>query len=150
VLDAVVADQLTDAARAEEDIERALDIAEQDALIFPFLIVPGQDLLARHPRHRTAHAALLSDILDALAGKAPADRGRADTAEPLTDSELRVLRHLTTNLTAPEIADALYLSTSTVKTHMRHVYEKLGVHRRTEAVERARQLGLIGSAARKR
>lgn len=148
VLDAVAADQLTDAVRAEMDIERALDIAEPDTLIFPFLIVPGQDLLARHPRHRTAHAALLSDILDALAGKPPADRGQAEVLEPLTESELRVLRHLPTNLTAPEIAEALYLSTSTVKTHMRHVYEKLGVHRRTEAVERARQLGLIGSSAR--
>jgi LuxR family maltose regulon positive regulatory protein len=70
--------------------------------------------------------------------------------EPLTQSELRVLRHLPTNLTAPEIAGELYLSTSTVKTHMRHVYEKLGAHRRTDAVERARQLGLIGSGTRRR
>ena len=77
VLDAVVADQLADAGRVEADIERALDIAEPDALIFPFLILPGRDLLERHPRHRTAHAALLSDILDALAGEVPAGRARA-------------------------------------------------------------------------
>ena len=148
VLDAVAADQLADAGRVEADIERALDIAEPDALIFPFLVAPGRELLERHPRHRTAHAALLSDILDALRGEAPADRVRAGEVEPLTESELRVLRYLPTNLTAPEIAAELYLSTSTVKTHLRHVYEKLGVHRRTEAVERARQLGLIGSSAR--
>jgi LuxR family maltose regulon positive regulatory protein len=148
MLDAVAADQVGDAVRVEADIERALDLAEPDALIFPFVMVPGGDLLGRHPRHRTAHAALLSDILDAFAGKGPVDRALAAQVEPLTESELRVLRHLPTNLTAPEIAGELYLSTSTVKTHMRHVYEKLGVHRRTEAVERARDLGLIGSSRR--
>ena len=150
VLDAVAADQLADSARVEEDIERALDIAEPDALVYPFLLIPGRDLLERHPRHRTAHAALLSDILDALAGTPPAGRAQAAPVDALTESELRVLRHLPTNLTAPEIAGELYLSTSTVKTHMRHVYEKLGVHRRKEAVERARDLGLIGSSTRPR
>ncbi len=152
VLDAVAADRLGDGARVERDIERALDLAEPDALIFPFLMVPARDLLERHPRHQTAHAALLSDILDALAGEVPAGRVRVapDGVDSLTASELRVLRHLPTNLTAPEIAGELYLSTSTVKTHMRHVYEKLGVHRRSDAVARARELGLIGSSAKRR
>lgn len=151
VLDAVAADRLGDRARVERDIERALDLAEPDALIFPFLMVPARDLLERHPRHQTAHAALLSDILDALAGEVPSGRVRVapDGVDALTESELRVLRHLPTNLTAPEIAGALYLSTSTVKTHMRHVYEKLDVHRRSDAVARARELGLIGSSTRR-
>ena len=48
-----------------------------------------------------------------------------------------------TGLSAPEIADQLYLSVNTVKTHMRHLYDKLGVHRRHEAVEQARALGLL-------
>ena len=55
-----------------------------------------------------------------------------------------MLRYLPSNLSAPEIAAELYLSTSTVKTHMRHIYAKLDAHRRTEAVERARALGLLG------
>jgi LuxR family maltose regulon positive regulatory protein len=59
-----------------------------------------------------------------------------------------VLRYLPSNLSAPEIAGEMFLSTSTVKTHMRHIYEKLDAHRRTEAVERARALGLLGPAAR--
>ena len=37
----------------------------------------------------------------------------------------------------------MYLSVNTVKTHMRHLYDKLGVHRRHEAVEQARALGLL-------
>ena len=68
--------------------------------------------------------------------------------EPLSESELRVLRFLPSNLSAPEIAAELYVSTSTVKTHMRHIYEKLDAHRRTEAVDRARELGLLGPSAR--
>ena len=64
-------------------------------------------------------------------------------AEPLTLSETRILRYLPTHLTAQEIAGELYVSVSTVKTHMSHLYAKLGSHRRTEAVERARALGLL-------
>jgi LuxR family maltose regulon positive regulatory protein len=63
--------------------------------------------------------------------------------EHLTESEVRVLRYLPTNLLAPDIAEELYVSLSTVKTHLRHIYDKLGVRRRAEAVERARHLGLL-------
>ena len=86
-----------------------------------------------------------------FAGSPPARVGElAALAEPLSESELRVLRYLPSNLSAPDIAGELFVSTSTVKTHMRHVYEKLGVHRRTEAVERARDLGLLAAATRRR
>jgi hypothetical protein len=47
--------------------------------------------------------------------------------EPLSESELRVLRYLPTNLTVPEIAGELYVSRNTVKTHMRNLYAKLGL-----------------------
>ena len=69
--------------------------------------------------------------------------------EPVTDSELRVLRYLPTNLTAPEIAGELYVSRHTVKTHMRNLYAKLGTHRRAEAVARARDLGLLAPSTRR-
>ncbi len=72
----------------------------------------------------------------------PPARGLA-LAEPLTHSETRVLRYLPTHLSAPEIAGELYVSVSTVKTHMSHLYAKLGSHRRAEAVDRARALGLL-------
>jgi DNA-binding CsgD family transcriptional regulator len=63
--------------------------------------------------------------------------------EALTHGEIRVLHYLPTNLSAREIADELYLSVNTVKTHQRHLYEKLGAHSRAEAVENARGLGLL-------
>lgn len=76
-------------------------------------------------------------------GAAPPDDPQWYPDESLTDSEIRVLRYLPTHLTAPEIAAQLYLSVHTVTTHMRHIYAKLGAHRRREAVDRARACGLL-------
>jgi DNA-binding CsgD family transcriptional regulator len=63
--------------------------------------------------------------------------------EPLSQAEARVLRFLQTSLSAPEIARELYVSVNTVRTHTRHLYDKLGAHRRLEALDRARALGLL-------
>ena len=151
IVDALARDMLGDPKAAEQDVERALDLAEPDALVLPFLIAPARDLLERHPRHLTAHAALRSTILDVLTGSpVRTRRGEPELAEDLTESEIRVLRFLPSNLSAPEIAAEVFLSTSTVKTHMRHIYEKFGAHKRTEAVERARELGLLGPSTRTR
>jgi LuxR family maltose regulon positive regulatory protein len=151
LLDALAHDMLGNATAAADDVERALEAAEPDALVLPFLIVPTSDLLARHPRHRTAHAALLVDILGVLVGSSvPRSPANMEPTEELTESEIRVLRYLPSNLSAPEIAAEIFLSTSTVKTHMRHIYEKLDAHRRSEAVDRARELGLLGPSARAR
>ena len=84
------------------------------------------------------------DILSLLAGQAPAPpAGPPPPLEPLSDSEIRVLRFLPTNLSAPQIASELHVSHNTVRTHMRHLYAKLGTHRRFDTVERARALGLL-------
>jgi LuxR family maltose regulon positive regulatory protein len=61
---------------------------------------------------------------------------------------MRVLRYLPTNLSGREIARELAVSLNTVRTHMRHIFAKLGVHRRTEAVTRARALGLLAPSPR--
>jgi LuxR family maltose regulon positive regulatory protein len=83
-----------------------------------------------------------------LAGKQPAQSGDTKRLqEPLSESETRILRYLPTNLSVPEIADQTYLSANTVKTHMRHLYGKLGAHSRGKAVERARALGLLAPSA---
>ena len=63
--------------------------------------------------------------------------------DPLSERELQVLRLLATNLTSTEIAEELYISPSTVRSHIKNIYSKLDVHRRYDAVERARKLKLI-------
>jgi LuxR family maltose regulon positive regulatory protein len=150
--EAIARDVLGDQAAARRALERALDAAEPDRVLFPFLIHPVPGLLERHARQHTNHAALIRQILGQVAGaskpSSPA-AGLARLREPISVSETRVLRYLPTNLRVPEIADQLTLSVNTVRTHIRHLYEKLGVHSRTEAVERSRALGLLAPSSRR-
>jgi LuxR family maltose regulon positive regulatory protein len=144
LLEAIARDALGDEDAADRALERALDLAEPDGALLWFFLHPVPGLLQRHARHRTAHPALIADILSLLAGNRPAPpAGSPPPLEPLSDSEIRVLRYLPTHLSAPQIASELYVSHNTVRTHMRHLYAKLGAHRRLEAVERARALGLL-------
>ena len=143
LLEAMARDALGDPRAADRAVERALDLAEPDGVLTMFLLHPVPGLLERQARQRTAHAALIAEILSRLAGQAPAPSGTRPLLEPLSDSEIRVLRYLPTNLSGPEIADELYVSINTVRTHLRHLYAKLGTHRRAEAVARARVLGLL-------
>ena len=151
LLEALARHMLGQTAAAEEALERALDLASQDALVLPFLFVPCRELLERHPRHRTAHGAFLADLLDAQPSGSVAQHGAltAVALEELSDAELRVLRFLPTNLTAADIASEIYASVNTVKTHMRHIYAKLDAHSRAEVVARARELRLLGGATRR-
>jgi LuxR family maltose regulon positive regulatory protein len=151
LLQAIACDTLGDASAARPALEQALDRAAPESLLFPFLYDPAPELLDRHRRHGTAHADLITEILNVLAGQKPGSRsaGPQRLREPLSYAEARVLRYLPTKLSAPEIADELYLSVNTVKTHMRHLYDKLGAHRRHEAVEQARALGLLAPSPRR-
>ncbi len=185
LLEMIACEALGDPAAAGRALEHALDLAEPDGVVFPFVLNPQPELLKRQAR-RTAHAALISEILNLLSpaaapwgqGGPEGQRGlggwippqggsgrmgppriegvwggrppeREQLKDPLTDSETRVLRYLPTNLSAPEIAGQLSVSVNTVRTHMRHVYEKLGAHRRAGAVERARALGLLAPSRRR-
>ena len=148
LLDATAHDRLGDRRATEKSLERALELAEPEGLVLPFMLWPARELLERHPRHRTAHGTLISTILDTLAGHAAPQRGpAAPLRDELSDAELRVVRYLPSNLTASEIASQLVISTNTVRTHMRHIYAKLDAHTRSEAVARARELGLVAPSA---
>ena len=152
VLAAAARDALGDSDAAERALERALDIAESDGAVLPFLLHPVPGLLERHPRHRTVHASLIAEILSLLGGasrSAAPPEELSSPREPLSESETRVLRYLPTDLSAREIADELVLSWYTVKTHMRHLYAKLGTHTRHETVQRARALGLLAPSPRR-
>jgi LuxR family transcriptional regulator, maltose regulon positive regulatory protein len=152
LLEAIARDAVGDQAAAEHALERALDLAEPDSALMWFLMHPAPGLLERHARQHTAHAALIAQILDLLGGNTPAPPPAGPWAplEPLTNSEIRVLRYLPTHLSAPEVARELSVSTSTVKTHLRNLYVKLGAHSRAEAVESARALSLLAPSAHQR
>ncbi len=170
LLEARARDALGDRAAAGRVLERALDITASNGIVLPFLLDPAPALLERHRRYRTAHPALISQILDLLPrptllparhegpaghGEMASSRARAGPAgsalrltEPLSQSEIRVLRYMPTNLSTPEIARELSLSVHTIRTHVRHLFAKLGAHGRTEAVARARALGLLAPSGR--
>jgi LuxR family transcriptional regulator, maltose regulon positive regulatory protein len=171
LLEAIAREALGDPSAAGHAVERALDLAEPDLVLFPFLVHPAPGLLERHARDCVKHAALVTEILSLLPGGPGGPRGvreggqppqnRGDLggspprlteptrlAEPLSQGETRVLRYLPTNLSAPEIARELSLSVNTVRTHIRHVSGKLGAHSRTEAVTQARALGLLAPSPR--
>jgi LuxR family maltose regulon positive regulatory protein len=139
--------ELGDQRAANRAAERALRLAEPDRLVLPFVVTGSGELLETLPRHETAHAALLADILDVVHGSSPAakDQPSSPQTEELSPSELRVLRYLPTNLSRPEIASELSVSLNTVNTHVRSIYAKLQARDRSSAVQRARQLELLAA-----
>ncbi len=115
-------------------------------------ILGDPDTAGRGRWHHAADEALISDTAELLArvGRPASPPGKLTRPlETLTHGETRVLHYLPTNLSAREIADELCLSVNTVKTHQRHLYQKLGARSRTQAVNRARALGLLASSSRK-
>ena len=72
LLEAIARDALGETGAAEHALERALELAEPDGMLSVFLLHPAPGLLQRHARHRTAHAALIAQILSLLAGGRPA------------------------------------------------------------------------------
>jgi LuxR family maltose regulon positive regulatory protein len=150
LLEAIARNALGDHVAGEHALENALDLAEPDGLLSPFLLYPVVDLLQHHRGRHTTHAALICEILDRLSQARDEHQGspQGTLQEPLRKSELRVLRYLPTNLSAAEIASELHISVYTVKTHMRHLYAKFGVHERSAAIKRARALGLLAPSSR--
>jgi LuxR family maltose regulon positive regulatory protein len=164
-LEAIARDARGDPAAARDALRRALDAAMPDGVLTAFLFhPPAQELFARYAPDRGNQAALVAEIRNLLPAEPPVGppaepklgvpEGSPQPADsfrlvdPLSKTEIRVLRYLPTNLSTPEIARELSLSVHTVRTHIRHLFAKLGTHGRTEAVARARALGLLAPSGR--
>ena len=146
VIESVARDCLNDAEGALNALERALDLAEPrgyaDAVLH--FGAPLKSLLRRRIRHGTRHRAFAGELLNTLEQGSPEDRPRGPVLlEPLSDRELAVLRFLPTMMSNSEIAAEMFVSVNTVKTHLKHVYRKLDVADRREAVRRGRELHLL-------
>ena len=143
---AAAAEAEGDRGLAQRYAEQALDIAEPEGVRLPLAAAMAEldPVLRRLLRFGTAHRSLIGEVMElARSGAAPSAADVAPLDEALSDRELAVLRYLPTLLSSTEIAGELFVSVNTVKSHLKGVYRKLGVANRREAVERARDLGLI-------
>ena len=131
-----------DRARGRRSLGRALRLAERERLRLPFVLERGWigPVLRRDPDLAQTYRHLLPSTL--LGNRLPGTT-TAPVVEPLTEREREVLRHVSGMLTTAEIASELYISTNTVKSHIKNICHKLAATHRGEAVRRARQLQLI-------
>jgi LuxR family maltose regulon positive regulatory protein len=157
LLEAIARDALGDPAAARDAMRRALEIAKPDGALTAFLFhPPARELFDRYAPDRSEQEALVLEIRRLLPaepklgahGRSPRRAGSFRLVDPLSKSEIRVLRYMPTSLSTPEIARELSLSVHTVRTHVRHLFAKLGAHGRSEAVARARALGLLAPSGR--
>jgi LuxR family transcriptional regulator, maltose regulon positive regulatory protein len=146
VLETVAYGRLRRDSTATERFARAIALAEPAGLVRPFLLRDHQIRT-----HLIRYRQLSGDKTAFVAGLAAATGTTDDQqvrvpvpmSQPLTERERAVLNYLPTLFTAAEIADLLFVSVNTVKTHQRLIYRKLSVTNRRDAVECARYWNLL-------
>ncbi len=129
-------------SQAHHSLERALDTAATFGLVETFHLVGSAmvPLLQEHLRTGTDHEELVGVVLERLSASAPPVN---DWGETFTRRERTILRYLATDMSIAEIAEAEFISVNTVKTHVTHVFRKLGVTNRRAAVRESARLGLL-------
>jgi LuxR family maltose regulon positive regulatory protein len=140
-----------DADKAMATLSKALSLAEQGGHLRIFV---NEGPPMAHLLYEALRREIAPDYVRRLLGAFPnaepeqavppiATPGPGELVEPLSERELEVLQLVAIGLTNSEIASRLFLSVNTVKAHTRNIYGKLGVHNRTQAVTRARALGVL-------
>lgn len=151
VLLALISSEQDETDQALIYLESALAIAEPEGFIRIFVdegppmarlltIAFRQRLATEYVRRLLAAFSVDQPVPDALVTM---QTEQSQLVEPLSERELEVLHHIAEGLANREVAARLYLSLNTVKAHTRNIYGKLDVHSRTQAVARARDLGLL-------
>ena len=126
---------------ARRQLVEAMAIAEGHSLVETF-VRAGPTTVRMVFELPDTHSAFRRQILrraQALAKPSP----EGDLVEPMTARELEILSYLPSRLTNTELADHFYVSVNTIKTHMVHIYRKLGVTNRNAAVSRGQKIGII-------
>ncbi len=148
ILEALAYGQQKDHAAALNSIRQALEMAESTGEVTIFVREgAAMEKLLRLAQARSIHPAFVARLLAVFALRRryrPLPVPAPETLiEALTEREIEVLKHLNSCLSTPEIAGILIVSTNTVRTHIKSIYGKLGVHGRSGAVKRASELGLL-------
>ena len=142
-----------DTDRAMDMLEQALTLAEQGGFVRIF-VDEGSPMarLLYEAATRGIAPDYASRLLSAFPDAEPrqidpsnTQSPKSDLVEPLSDREIEVLQLVAEGLTNREIGERLFLSLNTVKAHTRNLYGKLDIHSRTQAVAKARALGILPS-----
>lgn len=145
LLRAIILQKKGEIKSASEPLEKALRLGWEGGFIGLFLEC-GPDLeglLALFEDHPEL-SPYVGNLIKAFQNKVPETKLRQQPLpEPLSDRELDVMGFLSSNLTTPEIAEEMVISVNTVRTHIKNIYQKLGVHKRSAAVQNAKALKLI-------
>jgi LuxR family maltose regulon positive regulatory protein len=130
-------------------IGEAIELAESEGFVRPFLKEGKRvkDLLLQL-RQKKIPAHIMSYCARLLEGFGETISSSRDClpdglVEPLSEREMEVLQLISDGLSNPEIAERLYVSVNTLRAHTSHIFQKLAVHNRMQAVNRARQIGLL-------
>ncbi|VXB69563.1 LuxR family transcriptional regulator, maltose regulon positive regulatory protein [Citricoccus sp. K5] len=141
--EALIAYSAGESAVAHERLEYAVRCAEPESVLRPFVERRGDllQLLVQHAAWGTAHDAFIAST---LTHRPPEHvQRRQHSLWTLSEREREVLSHMRTLLTAAEIADSLFISVNTLKSHQQSIYRKLGATNRRSAVRIATARGLI-------
>jgi LuxR family maltose regulon positive regulatory protein len=139
VLEAIARDALGDPCAADGALERAVDLAEPDGQLLPFLLHPAPGLLDRLALHGTTHPALVAEIRSMLAGPG----GAWEDSRGICGRELQCQRLSSSREQGRFAGIVPPRRPEPLRTHVKNLYAKLGTRHRTAAVERARALGLL-------
>jgi LuxR family maltose regulon positive regulatory protein len=164
VVQALAQQSLEDEAAATKALENALILGQPESFVRTF-VDEGETLSRlllellkqKGKRWESEQPELLQYVVrlkELFSPSGPVPTARVTTTEtealpwwyvedPLSERELEVLQHVARGLSNQEIADKLFLSAGTVKRHMSNIYQKLDVHSRTQALERARSLKVL-------
>jgi LuxR family maltose regulon positive regulatory protein len=148
LVDAQLSYSSGDRTRGHRSLGSALRLAQREQLRLPFAIERRwiEPVLRRDPVLADAHQLLFAPVprpTQLPARPSLPDQATAVAIQPLTEREREVLRHVARLLDTTEIASEMYISTNTVKSHMKSIHRKLAASRRSDAVRRARELQLI-------
>jgi LuxR family maltose regulon positive regulatory protein len=145
LLTSLAADRLREDSRAIDALGRAVAAAGPDRIYRPFTASGPEQLERMLLRLQELRPELTGTVeaLLVLLGRGGPESAAAALADPLTDRELSVLQFLPTMMTNGEIAADLFVSVNTVKAHLKRIFLKLDVTSKRQAVQRARELGLL-------
>jgi LuxR family maltose regulon positive regulatory protein len=134
-----------DKSRAESRLKQALTLAEPEGFIRIFLDEGPQLTELLKKCLESEDEALMGYAKRIVSPFDPKKQSESDCTlhDRLTERELEVLSLIKTGFSNQKIAKELFVSLSTVKTHIRNIYEKIDVHSRTQALVRAKELGLL-------